>query len=131
MKLIFGQGDLKVHRFKVREEDLASFDAGLVHPVCSTFTLAREVEWAGRLFVLEMCEPHEEGIGTMLHIQHKSPAFIEEEVEIKAFYGELKHGELTCKVKVYVGNRLIATGMTGQKIMSREKINQIFTSLDR
>jgi hypothetical protein len=43
-----------VQRFErvVREDDLARFDAGLVHPVYGTFALARDAEWVCRLFVL-------------------------------------------------------------------------------
>ena len=41
---------------------------GLVHTVLSTFALGRELEWAARLFVLEMKSVDEEGIGTELFI---------------------------------------------------------------
>lgn len=131
MKDVFKIGDVKIHRFVVTKEHLATFGADLVHPVCSTFVLAREMEWAGRLFVLEMCEEHEEGVGTMLHIDHKSPAFVGEEVVIEACYAEYLKEHLTCKIQVFAGERLVAKGKTGQKIMSRERINQIFTSLER
>lgn len=131
MKNVFEKGDVKTHRFIVSNTDLATFQTGLVHPVCSTFTLSREMEWAGRLFVLEMCESNEEGVGTMLHVEHKSPALLNEEVTVNAVFKELKGNELICDINVVSGERLIALGQTGQKILNKEKINQIFTSLER
>ncbi len=131
MKNLFTKGDIKTHKFRVEEKDFAGFQGGLVHPVCSTFSLSREMEWAGRLFVLDMCEDHEEGIGTMLHIDHKSPAFLNEEVIVTATYTSFNNYELICDMRVMSADRLIATGKTGQKILNKEKINQIFTSLER
>lgn len=127
----FEQGDVKVHEFVVTEEHLASFADGLVHPVCSTFVLAREMEWSSRLFVLDMCGENEEAVGTMLHIDHKSPASLGDHVVVKAIYQSLTNHQLVCDVLVTVGDGLIAKGQTEQKILSKEKISQIFTSLER
>ncbi|MBO3698486.1 thioesterase family protein [Roseivirga sp. E12] len=124
-------GDVKSHQFKVTKDHLATFQAGPVHPVCSTFVLGREMEWASRLFVLDICEPHEEGVGTMLHIEHKSPAFVGDNVSLKAKVIQFEKNELICEIEVTCDDRLVALGKTGQKIMSREKITQIFTSLGR
>ena len=73
MKSIFKPGDIKVWQKEVQPEDVAAFGGEQVHPVCSTFALGREMEWASRLFVLEMREEEEEGIGTFLEIRHKTP----------------------------------------------------------
>lgn len=131
MKKSINIGDLMTHRFIVTESHLAAFESGPVHPVCSTFVLAREIEWASRLFILDVCEADEEGIGTMLHIEHKSPAFIEEEVTLRAEVIEFDENELICDIKVECKGRLVAVGKTGQKILPKEKITQIFTSLER
>lgn len=130
MKDIIKIGDLKKHEFKVTEDHLATFDSGPVHQVCSTFVLAREMEWASRLFVLDICEPHEEGVGTMLQIDHKSPAFVGEGVSVKAKVASLDKNELICEIEVSCKGRIVAHGKTGQKILSRDKITQIFTSLE-
>lgn len=126
----FAIGDHKKHRFLVGENDVAEFDSGLVHPVCSTFKLAKEMEWSSRLFVLEMCEAAEEGVGTSIQIKHISPAFVGEQVELIATYESFENNELICSIEVKVGERLIATGKTGQKILSKEKINKIFSRLE-
>lgn len=127
MKNIFKPGDQKQFSYVVKEEDVAAFHGEVVHRVCSTFTLAREVEWATRQFVLEMREDHEEGIGTQVHIDHKSPAFVDEEIIITSQIDSLENHEIICTFEAAVNGRIIATGKTGQKILSREKIKRIFT----
>nr|WP_231583554.1 hypothetical protein [Rufibacter radiotolerans] len=57
----FKPKDTKVYQKTVTGQDLARFETGVVHEVCSTFSLAQAMEWAGRLFVLEMKEEDEEG----------------------------------------------------------------------
>lgn len=127
MKNIFNPGDQKQLSYLVKHADVAAFRGEVVHPVCSTFTLAREVEWATRQFVLDMREDHEEGIGTHVHIDHKSPAFVGEEIIITSAIDKIENHEIICTFEAAVNGRIIATGKTGQKILSREKIRKIFT----
>lgn len=127
MKNIFKSGDMKQTSYWVKKEDVAAFQGEVVHPVCSTFTLAREIEWATRQFVLEMREPHEEGVGTQLTIHHKGPAFIGDEIIVTAKIVSLENHEIVCSFEATVNGRIIATGTTGQKILSREKIGRLFS----
>lgn len=127
MKNIFKPGDTKQTTYLVGKEDVAAFKGEVVHPVCSTFTLAREIEWATRQFVLEMRESHEEGIGTQLTIDHKSPAFVGDEIMFNATVESVENHEIICSFEATVNGRIIATGKTGQKIVSREKIGKLFT----
>ena len=131
MKRTFNIGDQKEHRYTVTADDFATFSEGTVHPVCSTFVLAREIEWSSRLFVLEMAGDDEEGIGTMLQIDHRSPAFEHEMLVITAVVERMEGNELLCGVTVKVGGRVVATGKTGQKILKKEKIKRIFSSLGK
>lgn len=126
MKDIFKPGDRKHTTYVVQEADVAAFGGQVVHPVCSTFALAREAEWAGRQFVLEMRDVHEEGIGTQLIIDHKSPAFVGEEIVLTATVEKIENHEIICAFEATVNGRIIATGKTGQKILSREKIDRLF-----
>jgi predicted thioesterase len=128
MRNPFQEGDTRHFHKLITEADFARFEAGLVHPVCSTFALAQAMEWASRLFVLEMKDPDEEGIGTMLHIDHHSPAFAGETLLIEATYKTLHQNELRCTIAVKAGERLIATGQTGQKILKKEKIHLLLTN---
>lgn len=131
MKNIFKSGDAKMHSYTVKQEDVAQFESGLVHPVCSTFVLAREMEWSSRLFVLEMKEAEEEGIGTSVAVEHRSPALVGDELSIKAEVISIVKNELICKIEVTCGERLVALGTTGQKILPKSKIKQIFSSLEK
>ncbi len=126
MKNIFKPGDKKQTRYRVQETDVASFLGEVVHPVCATYTLAMEIEWATRQFVLEMSEEDEDGIGTSLTIDHRSPAFVGDEIVFTAWVEEINGHELICRYEAMVGDKVIATGKTGQKILKREKIAQIF-----
>ena len=129
MKEVFRVGDVKIHTYTVVKDDFATFHTGNVHPVCSTFALAREMEWSSRLFVLEMVEADEEGVGTQLEIVHHAPAFEGEVLELKATISSFSGNELICEIKVKAGQRLVASGKTGQKILNKEKLSQIFTRL--
>lgn len=126
MKQIFKAGDIKEFKSIVKPQDVAIFQGTLVHDVCSTFALARDIEWTTRQFVLEMKDDDEEGIGTYLQIEHKGPAFAGEEITFKGKFERLRGHELLCSYEARVGNRIIATGSTGQKILKREKIKSIF-----
>jgi fluoroacetyl-CoA thioesterase len=125
MKVPFQIGDAKVYRKLVTAADFARFEDGLVHAVCSTFSLAQAAEWAGRLFVLEMKESDEEGIGTFLTINHKSPAFEGETITIKAVLSEVTGNNVACSFEARVGDRLVADGETGQKILKKEKLAKV------
>ncbi len=126
MKNILKPGHTKQTRYLVKDTDVASFLGRVVHPVCSTFTLAREIEWATRQFVLEMRDDDEEGIGTSITIDHRNPAFVDDEIVINACVEKINGHELICTYEAKVGDRIIATGKTGQKILKHEKISQLF-----
>ncbi len=126
MKNIFKPGDQKSFSRVVTESDQAIFNDQLVHAVCSTFALARDFEWSSRLFFLEMKEEDEEGVGTMLHIDHKSPAFVGEEILFTATVENTNGTELICTISAAVGQRIIAVGKTGQKMLKKERLKQIF-----
>lgn len=127
MKSIFSPGDRKKYRKKVETGDVAAFHGQVVHPVCSTFVLAREVEWTTRLFVLDMRDDDEEGVGTFVNIEHRSPAFVGEEIDFTGKVEQINGHELICSFEAKVGDRLVAIGKTGQKIFKREKLNSLFS----
>jgi predicted thioesterase len=126
---IFEIGSQKTFSKTVQEADCASFESGQVHPVYATFALGRDAEWACRLFVLEMKEGHEEGIGTFLTINHKSPALVGSEVIFTATVKSILKNEIICTYKAQVGDRIIAEGEQGQKIISKQKLDDLFESL--
>jgi fluoroacetyl-CoA thioesterase len=129
MKSIFRIGDKKVFERVVRSEDVAVFDAGEVHPVYATFAVARDAEWCTRLFVLEMKEAHEEGIGTFVNVKHIAPAFVGDKVIFEAVIEDLSGNNVNCLFIAKVGERIIVEGKTGQKILKKEKIEKMFKDL--
>lgn len=129
MKEIFKIGAKKTFSTVVKEKDAAAFDAGMVHPVYSTFSLCRDAEWVCRLFVLDMKEEDEEGIGTMVSIEHHSAALIGQQVDFIAEIESINGHEIICTFQAKVGERLIAEGKTGQRILKRDKIERIFSNL--
>ena len=130
MKDLFKKGDKKRIVFTVAQEDVAQFHGEVVHNVCSTFALGREIEWATRQYVLEMEEDDEEGVGTSLHIDHKSAAAVGAECEIHSEIVQIEEYVINCRFTVLCGSRVIATGTTGQKVLKKEAISSIFSSLD-
>ena len=127
MKNIPNKGDRKFYKRTVIEEDQAIFHGEVLHGVCSTFAIARDMEWSSRLFFIDMKEDDEEGVGTHLSIDHKSPAFVGEELTLTAIVVSLKGNELYCDIEVKVKDRLIATGKTAQRMMKKEKLKKLFT----
>lgn len=127
----FEIGAIKTFVRLVTEADTASFESGQVHAVYSTFALTRDAEWSGRLFVLEMKEAHEEGIGTGITVKHVSPALIGQEVVFTAVLAAINRNEVVTDYTARVGERMIAEGRQWQKILSKEKLARLFDSLDQ
>jgi predicted thioesterase len=129
MKNPFSVGDTKTYRHTVTAGDAPAFHGEMVHEVYATFALARDAEWAGRLFVLEMKEADEEGIGTAVTIQHHAPALVGETVVFTSTLQEVKGNEIITPYEARVGSRLIASGETRQKILKKEKLERLFDTL--
>lgn len=127
MKRIFKIGDTKVYRRIIAPEDQAAFHGEVLHSVCSTFALARDIEWSSRLFFIEMKDEDEEGVGTHLSIDHIHPAFVGEELQVTATVAQLRENELICDIEVAVNGRIIAMGKTGQRMLKKERLNKLFT----
>ena len=126
----FKIGDVKHFTKTVQQADTATFDAGQVHPVYATFALGRDAEWVCRLFVLDMKEADEEGIGTFLTVEHASAALLGSNVNFTATLLKIEGNSIICAFEAHVGNRLIAKGQTGQKILKKEKLERLFATLE-
>ncbi|MEZ4825647.1 MAG: hypothetical protein R3C61_05030 [Bacteroidia bacterium] len=124
MKNPFQPGDTQIYKTQVTDEKLARFETGLVHPVYSTFALGRDAEWTCRLFVLEMLEPGEEGVGSYLSISHLSPAPLHAKVRIVATLESVNGREVVCNYEVFWGEKKIATGKQIQKIIRKSDFDR-------
>ena len=125
----FQPGDVQVYSFVVTPQDFAVLNGRLIHPVLSTYALGQALEWSSRQFVELILEEGEEGIGTQLAVEHHAPAFAGETVEIQAIFERLEGTELICHVEARVGERVVATGRTGQRIVSSAKLQARFAAL--
>jgi fluoroacetyl-CoA thioesterase len=121
----FKSGDIEKFTRIVRPGDLARFGTDLVHPLYSTFALARDAEWTCRQFVIQLAEADEEGMGTAIQVNHKSPAAEGSLVEITATLRSIHGNEITCDFTAICGNHIIATGYQVQKILKKEAIHKI------
>ena len=127
----FKKGDIKTFSKIVLITEIAKFESGTVHDVYSTFSIAKDAEWSGRLFVLEMKEKDEEGIGTKISVEHKSPAFVGDEINFIATFEEItERGEIVTYFQAFCGERLIAKGIQGQRILLKTVIDEKFQELN-
>ncbi len=129
MQHMFKPGDTKTFERVVRPEDTAAFEGDEVHPVYATFALARDAEWVCRLFVLDMKDADEEGIGTFVTVNHKSPALVGATVTFKATVLRLEANELVCHYEATCGGRVVAVGEQGQKVLKKEKLRRLFETI--
>ncbi len=121
----FKPGDEQSYNKKVNANELAHFESGEVHDFYATFALAKDAEWVCRLFVLQMKEDDEEGIGTYVNIEHHAPALEGEEVQFTATLTEVHENNVYCTFEAKVGQRLVASGSTGQKVLKKSKLAKI------
>ena len=127
----FKKGDIKTFSKIVLITEIAKFESGTVHDVYSTFSIAKDAEWSGRLFVLEMKEKYEEGIGTKISVEHKSPAFVGDEINFIATFEEItERGQIITSFQAFCGERLIAKGIQGQRILLKTVIDEKFQELN-
>ncbi len=106
---------------------MAAFDTGPVHPVYSTFALARDAEWVCRLFVLEMKEEHEEGIGTFVSVEHVGPALLGSLVRFTAILLDVRDNRVRCRYEAHVGERMIARGEQEQRILQKSRVKAMLS----
>ena len=129
MKNIFKSGDKKTFTHIVDETDLVKFHVGKLHPVYSTYAITRDAEWVCRLYVLEIKEVDEEGIGTMVRVLHHAPAKAGDEIIFTGTFTSLNKNEVLCSFEAHCNGRLIASGETAQKILKKEKLEKVLNSI--
>ncbi len=74
-------------------------------------------------------EPHlsegEEGIGSFLSIEHRSPAPIGENVLLEAVVTECDASSLVCTITARIGSRVCASGKQIQRILPSSTIHEL------
>ncbi len=131
MKNPFKKGDTKTFERVVTTEHIAKFDTGTVHQLYATFAIAQDMEWTCRLFVLEMLEEGEEGIGAQLSIEHVSPCLLGETATHTAVLEYVDGNTVFCSVIVKSGDRIIAKGTQTQKIIDKARFSKKLDEIQR
>jgi len=111
----------------VTEDMCPAFDGVVVHRVYSTWSVAHHFEIAARKVLVGFLEPHEEGIGSHLSIEHMSPCAVGHTARIIAEVEELTddhHPRLVCAVRAYENERLLAHGKQVQVVMNKEQLKR-------
>ncbi len=111
--------------FIVSDDMRPIFDDVAVHQVCSTWSLVHFMELAGRRILIDYLEPHEEGVGSHVTIDHLAPVMVGRTVRVVATAEQVGDRRLVCDVNAFAGERKIAAGRTVQNVFPREVLTQL------
>ncbi len=109
----------------VTEEMCPAFDGVIIHRVYSTWSLAHHMELAARKVLAPHLEPHEEGIGSHLSIDHLAPTPVGKTVRVVATCTELSSSKVVCDVVAYEGERVVGRGKQVQRVFPKEVIQSL------
>jgi predicted thioesterase len=127
MKSGFVPGIVRELSILVTAEMCPAFDGVIVHRVYSTWSAAHHFEIAARKVLVDFLEPHEEGIGSFLSIEHLAPCPVGRTVRVRAELVDVTedhHPRVVCEVAAYNGARLLATGKQVQVVMNKEHLER-------
>ena len=114
----------------VDESMCPAFDDVVVHRVYSTWSMAHHMELAARKVLVPHLEPHEEGIGSHLSIDHVGPTPVGHRVRVEAEAIEVDATTLVCAVVAYHvrsdGDRVVGRGRQVQRILPRSTLEALF-----
>ena len=110
------------HQTLVTEAMRPVFDGKVIHDVCSTWSIGECMENAARRVLVPYLEPHEEGVGTHLSIDHKGPARLGETMTATATATDVDARQLVCEIIVTAADRVVATGRQVQRVLPRDML---------
>ncbi|HEY3244046.1 MAG TPA: hotdog domain-containing protein [Phycisphaerae bacterium] len=125
MKPGFLPGITREVQVVVTEEMCPAFNGVVVHRVCSTWSMAHLMEVAARKVLVDFLEPHEEGIGGHISVDHVAPIRVDKLLTVRATLTEIRHSHVWCDVAAYDGERLLAKGRQLQIVLPRQKLAEI------
>ncbi len=109
----------------VTEDMCPAFDGVIVHRVYSTWSLAYHMELAARKVLAPHLEPHEEGIGSHLSIDHLAPTPVGRTVRVVATCTDLDGSKVVCDVVAYEGERVVGRGKQVQRVFRKEVLQSL------
>ncbi len=109
----------------VTEDMCPRFDGVVIHRVYSTWSLAYHMELAARKVLAPHLEPHEEGIGSHLSVDHVAPTPVGKTVRVVATCIELNGSKVVCDVVAYEGERVVGRGKQVQHVLPKEVLQSL------
>lgn len=111
----------------VTPEMRPAFDGEVVHEVYSTWSMAHHMEIAARRVLVPHLEPHEQGIGGHLSIDHVSPQPVGRTARVVARCIEADATTVVCDVVAYDGDsdRVLGRGKQVQRVYPKDKLNEL------
>ncbi|MCH7703302.1 MAG: hypothetical protein IID37_16620 [Planctomycetes bacterium] len=122
MKDSFEPGIVRQIEVVVTEDMCPAFDGIVVHRVYSTWSMVHHMELAARRVLVDYLEEDEEGIGTRIAVDHRSPAAVGTRVRVRAELTERTDRRVVCELEAYDGTRLLARGRQIQIVMNKQRL---------
>ncbi len=110
---------------EVTEAMCPAFDGVVVHRVYSTWSMAHHMELAARMVLTPHLEPHEEGIGSHLSIDHLAPTPVGHTVRVVARAVDVDRSTVVCEVTAYDGDRVVGRGRQVQRVLPKSKLRSL------
>jgi len=130
MKPGFVPGIVREMRAVVTDDMCPAFDGVVVHRCYSTWSLVHHMEIAARKVLVEFLEPHEEGIGSHVSVDHVAPCGVGKTVRVSARLVEItadRNPRVVCTVEAFDDQRLLAQGRQVQIVMNKEHLSRYLT----
>jgi len=127
MKPGFDPGIQREVEVTVTEDMCPAFDGVVVHRCYSTWSLVHHAEIAARRVLVDFLEPHEEGVGAHVSIDHVAPCPVGRTVRVQAELTEVTgdhHPRVICAITAWDGERLLARGEQVQVVMNKEHLKR-------
>jgi len=127
VKAGFEPGIVRSLELTVTPDMCPAFDGVVVHRVYSTWSVAHHFEIAARKVLVEFLEPHEEGVGSHVSVDHLAPCPVGGQVRVEAELVEVsrdRHIRVVCECRAFHDERLLARGKQIQVVMNKEHLKK-------
>ena len=131
MKPSLKVGNTAEVRAEVTEAMCPAFDGVVVHRVYSTWSMAHHMELAARMVLTPHLEPHEEGIGSHISIDHLAPTPVGHTVRVVARAVEVDGSTVVCEVTAYDGDRVVGKGRQVQRVLPKTTLRSLIERAGR
>ena len=107
-------------------------ELGSVHPVYSTYNMAKHFEEAGRKLLLRHLDDGEDGLGSALTVEHLAPSWVGDRLRIEARCTEVAGNRLTCACTATDDDgREVGRGSTVQVVLPRDRLDALLDPATR